>query len=95
MSRILTESQKLARLEATRKWRMAHPERAKELAAKYRAAYRARDPDYLKSLSRAWDAGALASISEESANLAKEALARTLRKGWVSQVARSVSKLTD
>ncbi|MDP9008864.1 MAG: hypothetical protein M3N91_09215 [Pseudomonadota bacterium] len=39
--------------------------------------------------------GALVSISEESANLAKEALARTLHRGWVSQVARSVSKLTD
>jgi len=47
------------------------------------------------AISEELRSGALASISEESANLAKEALARTLRKGWVSQVARSVSKLTD
>jgi hypothetical protein len=46
-------------------------------------------------IGRQLRSGALVSISEESANLAKEALARTLHEGWVSQVAGSVSKLTD
>jgi hypothetical protein len=50
---------------------------------------------YAVEIGKQLRSGALVSISEESANLAKEALARTLRKGWVSQVANSVSKQTD
>jgi hypothetical protein len=50
---------------------------------------------YAVEIGRQLRSGQLVSISEESAKLAKEALARTPQTGWVSQVARSASKLTD
>lgn len=52
MPRVFTAEQKAARLEATRKWRQAKPDRAREL----HRTYRARDPERYNALTRAWNA---------------------------------------